>query len=145
MMFRRGFTLIEVLIVMGLFVLLLAFVVPIGLSFYQSQITDETALELASAFDRARSDARLGKSESAYGIKVLSDRYVLFRGDSYATRVSVEDMTTMFPGGTVVTASPSEYVFSKLDAFASATGTVNLIVFGKTHTVSVDKRVTIAN
>jgi type II secretory pathway pseudopilin PulG len=135
-----GFTLLEVLLVLGMGVLFVSLTLPVGVRFYQFQVADETTLEVLSALRVAAFEARLGKHDRAFGIKFFSDRYVIFEGGSYASRTQSEDHVIPFPLGASVASTTSEFVFTKWSGGASATGTVTMTLYDVSHTLSISER-----
>lgn len=135
---HRGFTLLEVIIVVALGVLLVALTLPVGVSYYRSQAADETGAQLLSVFSRAASESRLGKDNGAFGVKFFPDRYVYFGGDSYASRNTARDETYLLPTGVTLSSPFDEFVFAKLTGIPNATGTILLSQFERTLSITVD-------
>lgn len=121
----RGFTLTELLLVIGIMLIIAIFTSPIGISFYQTQLLNETSDGLTSALRSAQSFARSGKHNHSFGVRILSDSYVLFEGDSYASRVVGED-DIFHISGTVVLSGIDEIVFSALDGKPNVVGIISI-------------------
>ena len=118
-----GFTLIELLLVITLITLIGIISSPIGISFYRSQLLNETSDGLVSALRQAQSFSMSGKNEHSYGVRILPDAYIIFEGDTYGTRLEGEDQ--IFPVAAAVTISGiDELVFSK---FVGAPNTEGII------------------
>ena len=109
----RGFTLIELLIVIGISTVLAGFVVPTGITFYQTQILDDASSSILGTLRSARSEAVFQKNDRPFGVKFLSGSYVLFQGPSYAARVASEDESFELPLGVSATGI-DEILFTKL-------------------------------
>lgn len=123
---ERGFTFLEVLIVLAISVLLAILTFPIGLRFFQSQLLDEAVSGIENALRRAGAQSFSQKNDSAFGVKFLSGSYTLFQGNSYATRVVNEDENFILAQNISV-GGPNEIVFTKLSATTtSAVFTVTL-------------------
>lgn len=117
----RGFTLIEILLVISIMTIIGVFVPPIGMSFYRAQQLNETSDGLMSALRQAQIFALTDKGNQSYGVYIQQDKYVVFKGAEYATRVESEDL--VFPIATSVSVvGPSEVVFSELTGEPSVTG-----------------------
>ncbi len=136
--FTKGFTIFEVLIVIGISTLLIALTAPMGFRFYQVQVADETTVGVLSALQSATREARLGKNDHAFGIKFLSDRYVIFEGDQYTARIPAQDQTYALPLGTSIGSTTDEIVFAKVTGIPSATGTFSIGLYGVTHMIAVN-------
>ncbi|MBU1349055.1 prepilin-type N-terminal cleavage/methylation domain-containing protein [Patescibacteria group bacterium] len=135
---RVGFTLIELVIVIGIMAVIVAVTAPLTIRSYQNQLVAETAQQLAETLRRAQSRATAARGDSPHGVKILSDGYVLFQGRSYATRVVAEDETTPIPSSITVSSTATEVVFSKLYATSSMVGTMSVIGAGGTIDVTVN-------
>ncbi len=123
----RGFTLIEMLIVIAMIFVVGAFAFPLTISFLEAQVLDETTSDVTSAFRRAQAQAVFGKHANSFGVKILSNQYLIFEGSSYILRIQSEDESFSIPSRLSVTGL-SEVVFDKGTGVPSATGTVNFSV-----------------
>ena len=135
---RRGFTIFEVLLVIGIGTLLLALTLPIGFRFYQQQVADETGESVFSALRNAEYAARLGKHDNAFGVKFFPESYVLFEGSAYATRVIAQDQVFAIPLGATVVSSTNEVVFAEVSGRPNATGTVTTQMYGRTRAFIIE-------
>ena len=83
----RGFTIVELLIVLGIGVLMAVAVTPIYSNLVPASDSTQVASEIIQTIRiaRARSVARL--EDSSFGVKFLPNQYVLYKGASYATGV----------------------------------------------------------
>jgi prepilin-type N-terminal cleavage/methylation domain-containing protein len=133
----RGFTLVELLVVLAIGTMLLSLTLPVGLRFYQTQVVDEATTDMVLDLRRASAEARAGRGGTAFGVRYFSDRYVTFVGDSYETRDSLRERIVTLPASGVITASPEEFVFAHFSGVVNATGTVTLSLFGVTRVVAV--------
>ena len=114
-----GFTVFELLIVMGIFALIIAVATPVGITFYLSYQFDSESNLLTALLRHARNLSMVNYSESDHGLHVLSDKYVVFEGASYATRIQANDKK--FPRDTVITLTgPTELVFAALSGQAAS-------------------------
>ncbi len=80
--YRNGFTLLELMIVIGLLVAFTAMLLPYGINFYDSRILDEESITLANVLDRARSHAVSGKEDSDWGVDFfyVEEEYKIIKG-----------------------------------------------------------------
>jgi prepilin-type N-terminal cleavage/methylation domain-containing protein len=136
--FTKGFTIFEVLIVIGISTVLLALALPVGFRFYQFQVADETTTGILSALRNAESRSRLGMEGDTFGVKLLPDSYVLFQGDSYVARVVSHDETFPLPPGTSIESAGDEIVFARVTGIPSATGTIAITLYDRTHEIEVN-------
>lgn len=85
---ERGFTYAEVIVVMGIVAMLFGVVYTSTLKAQQSTSIESTVLALISDIKNQQTNAMNGYSigasiSSNYGVHFESDRYVLFKGDTY--------------------------------------------------------------
>lgn len=134
--YARGFTFIELMLVIALITLIGAFIAPVGLSYYQSQLLNETSDGLVSALRQAQSFAYTGRHNHAFGVFVTADAYTIFEGDTYASRIISEDM--IFPIASTVTVSGlQEIVFSEMSGIPRATGVVTAVSGNKMSHIDI--------
>jgi prepilin-type N-terminal cleavage/methylation domain-containing protein len=124
-MFQRGFTLVEMLIVLAIALLLFAVIGSIASNTYpkhslraQTDVVIQTLRE-AQAFTLAR------KYDSVWGVHLTSSGLTLFAGASYAARNATYDQTHSFPSGITVSGL-TDVVFDALRGTTSQTGTITL-------------------
>lgn len=93
---RRGFTLVELILVMGIFALLAALSSINFFSVY-SRANLGTSSDLLVA-DLRTQQAKAMAGEGSLGLQAFPDRYVVFRGESYAPG-NPSNFTTTLPAG----------------------------------------------
>jgi type II secretory pathway pseudopilin PulG len=133
----RGFTLVEVLLTIGISMLLLALTVPIGLPYYQAQVADETTTDVLLNLRRAHTEARLGKNANSFGVRFFPDHYVTFEGENFASLVAGSAQEFILPGGATLATTHNEFVFASSSGLPMATGTIAVSLFGATRTLLV--------
>jgi len=134
----KGFTFIEVLVVLAIVIILLTLSVPLGIHFYKSQQLDTTVEGVIQALRRARLQATT-QSEHSFGVFLgegYSGQYVLFRGDSYKNRDD-EEVFEISPD--IFFSGLSEVVFSKLDGKPSDVGNIYLTNGYATRTININE------
>lgn len=121
---QRGFTLVEMLLSVGIIAILTGLSVPVYATFAARNDLDLNHQSTAQALRRAQTYARAVEGDSQWGVSIQSNQTVLFKGASYATRDAGFDETTSFGPG--VTSTTGEIVFAKLSGAPSTTGGVTL-------------------
>lgn len=97
---NKGFTLVEILLAVGVFVLIVILAAPVGLDFYLNyQLVSETRL-LTSLLSQARNLAMVNYNQSGHGVYFGPSDFVLFQGGAYASREISKDRA--FPRVTVI-------------------------------------------
>lgn len=94
---RRGFTLVEMLIVIALTAMLAGLGAVASFTFLRSQRLEATAETIVAEITRVRSDAFTQVNDTGHGVEVFTDRIVRFDGNSFATRNISKDAVTYFP------------------------------------------------
>jgi len=111
----KGFTIIEIVLVMGILVLIFAMGVPVAVSFYLDyQLTSETRI-LVAVLSRARNFALVNYNESNQGVRIDAQNFVIF------------PLNHEFPRAQAINVSgPTELVFEALSGrTTSSTFTLN--------------------
>ena len=137
---KRGFSLLELLLVIAIAVIIFTFSSPFILNFYRTNVVNEAQSNIIDALQRARHYAVLQKNDNSFGVSFtgLADNYVLFQGATYGADVTENEI---FPyDGVIVTSEPAidEVVFSKLTGLPSATGTIAVGFNGFSRYILVD-------
>jgi prepilin-type N-terminal cleavage/methylation domain-containing protein len=112
--FIKGFTLLEILLVIGIISILLVFIVPVSLDFYKNQQLEVQTQSIIQTLRRAQSKAMAVELDSAFGFYITSQNYTLFRGNSYATRDAQYDEVFELPE-IISIGGLTEIVFLKSD------------------------------
>ena len=130
--FASGFTLIEIILVLGILIILAQAVVPsLGLN-TTAQLNESTSqIVVALRTARERSVARV--NNSAHGIFFTintsgADSMTLYQGTSYATRNATYDQITTFDAalGVTTTLSGNEINFSRSLGVPSNVGNISI-------------------
>lgn len=87
----KGFTLIELVLVVALILILSITIVPLSASFIGHERIGEEAKVLASTLRTAQLKSANNYNDSSFGVKFSSGQYVLYQGDSYLSRQTEED------------------------------------------------------
>jgi prepilin-type N-terminal cleavage/methylation domain-containing protein len=122
---KKAFSLLELLIVIAIF----SIFVGMGTSVYYS-MKSHTNLELGTssmveAVRFAESSSQSGKADSKWGVKILTNKIIIFKGDSYALRDTSFDSIFDLPAG-VSGSGLSEIIFEKVSGATANTGTIVL-------------------
>lgn len=143
---RRGFTLIEMMLSVGIMSLLAALALPLYATFASRNNLAVTAQSLASMLRRAEVYARANYGDNQWGVNIQSSAVTLFQGTSYATRNSGLDETLTIPGG-VSSSYSGDIVFSKLSGAPSTTATITMssTAVSTTQTVSINAKGMVAD
>jgi prepilin-type N-terminal cleavage/methylation domain-containing protein len=128
---KKGFTLIEILIVIAISAIILAIVVNAFYSMVRTQALDRDHSSIASLIDQAKSLSINAKSASQYGVYFASSTASLFKGTSYNPADSANqnynlDGRVTISGLNLVGSSTDQILFSRLTGYANASGTISI-------------------
>jgi len=115
----------EIILVVAILGLILAISLPVGWNFYfDYQLNSEREL-LKSVLKQAENLSFINHNESRHGVYINSDNFILFEGNTFASRNSAEDR--FFARTKSISVSgPTEIVFETLSAkTASSTYSLN--------------------
>ena len=134
---NRGFTLIEVLVVIFIFTALLAMSAFFNITFYKGSSFGVDVDTFTTVLQRARGKAMSNINQLNQGVYIDTTKYVLFQGDSFATRNSAFDQDISRNSNLTFT-GPSEVVFGQLSGSSSFQGNIIIKDGPKTATVSLN-------
>jgi len=118
----RGFTLIEVIIAIGIFGILLSAAAPFTARVYRGFLVTSEARTFVYVLRRAETRAMSNIGGQAHGVSWQLPDFVLFRGGSYASRDADFDETYDVDGSVAVSGA-FDVVFAAGSGLPSATGT----------------------
>lgn len=116
---QKGFTIPELLIVMGILAILFGFTTPNLLHFRQRAVINTTVDTLITDLKNQQTKAMVGDTEgsgiiSDYGVYFETNKYTLFRGSSYDPLASSNFSIDLDPSQTFSSNVPdSSIIFSK--------------------------------
>lgn len=134
----KGFTLLEILLVISIIVVLAVLIFPLSLNFYKNQQLESHSQQILQVLRRAQLKAMAIEEDSSFGVHFDNDekKYTLFKGNSYSP-ADLNNEEFDFPG--IITISgPSEVVFSKLEGMPSFIGDIILSSNGLTRTININ-------
>lgn len=136
----RGFTLIEILVVVAILGILLTIATPAFSKFRQRSILNVETEEIISIVNQARIFTMSSRGDKQYGVHFDADKVVLFEGGTYTVGASSNKQHIFSP---VVTLSPIvisgggfNIVFERLTGATTQNGTTTLFVVGDTQASS---------
>lgn len=129
---QRGFTLIEMLIVIGIILVIAGAPLFIDLTSYRADAFRAERAAIVTALQKARADALNNIDQEPHGVAFFPadhpKSYVVFEGDTYAVSdpVKREVFDENYPVAFGAT-SPDEVVFSQLDGSAGFSGDIAVV------------------
>lgn len=116
--YNKGFSLVELLVVMAVLGILASIGAPISYRMYTSYSFDAEEKILIASLREARNTAYANYNENSHGLHIDNDAFVIFEGDSYATRVIANDRI-MDRNSDIVISGPNEIIFASLTGFTT--------------------------
>lgn len=133
---QRGFTLVEVLLIVALLLVLFLGMSPVFVDLFGTAQLDDTTSQIAQTLRIARERSAARYNNAQHGVyfnvnPIGDDSVVLFQGSSYAARNSIYDRVIPFDAGVAITTdfTGDEVVFSRgagRPNIAGTTRTVNV-------------------
>lgn len=129
---NKGISLVEILIVISIIGILSAIIVLNLSKFHNQQALKNTAEDVYALLNEARNNTISSKNSNTYGIHFLSDRAILFAGESYTDSVSNKqidfDSVVRIPdsGGVVLNGGGVDVVFSRITGDTLNYGTITI-------------------
>jgi prepilin-type N-terminal cleavage/methylation domain-containing protein len=128
----RGFTIIEIVIVISILLVLVLAAVPFFQSFSVSHQMETSTQDILNTLRRAQSAAMGSKENSKFGVYLGTGSgasYTFFQGDTYAGRDTEYDEVYTLPPTISLSLNiggGSEIIFGKLKGVPNVTGTITL-------------------
>ena len=145
---HRAFTLIELLIIIGIVAVLAALATPALHSFQSASDLENSAEEVSNALRLAHQKTISSDGDSSWGIyfSTTSSQYVLFKGADYSSRDvavdKVHDVPSFVSISNINLGGGLEEVFNKVSGAAKQQGSISLILTAdpsKTKTIYIEE------
>lgn len=142
---RRGFTLLETLLVVTLMAVIGGVSVPVYQSFQVRNDLDIAADAVVQSLHAAQASSWSVEGDSAWGVKILLGGIAVFKGASYAARDAAYDAIIEVPSS-VAPSGTTEFVFAKLTGLPGAAGDLTLSAsgIGETRVIGVNAKGTVS-
>lgn len=107
---NKGFTLIEVIIVICIFLLLGAIFWPVGANYYRQQVLEKSEQQIVWILKQARANAINQRNSAAFGVNISQGAVTLFEGLNFNQRNQAADSVYKLAPNIVISGE-SEFVF----------------------------------
>ncbi len=130
----KGFTLVELLVVMGIFTVLAGLGLFVSMGFYRSySYSTQTGL-LVSALQRSRSRSMNNINATLHGVHVDATTYTMFQGATYAPADPNNEASVFASGVTSLTSA--DVIFTQLSGSLTS-GPLTMVITDGIHTSTI--------
>jgi prepilin-type N-terminal cleavage/methylation domain-containing protein len=133
----NGFTLIEIIVVIGIFAILGTFGLFATLDSYRSSTLSGERASLVSILSRARANSLSNIDGLPHGVHITPTNYTIFEGSSYDTRAVNMDQTISASNSINHGTSTEDIIFSPLSA-TTTQATITLSNGVRSETIEVN-------
>lgn len=137
----RGFTVLELLLVIAIMAVLLATILPSFMNFRRSSLLNTETMETVTLINRARLLSVSSKNDNQYGIHLESSKVVLFQGTTYNAASTTNEVHVFDPNlvstSTTINGGGSEIVFDKVTGATTQNATTTLLITGTTSSTTI--------
>ncbi len=127
---HQGFSIIEILIVLGIMAILTGITFSVFSSVKKAQALEKDRDSIIEVLRQARSQTLSSKNASQYGVHITSSQITLFTGTSYSVGNSSNQDFILQGSDTIVTISltggGSDVVFNRLTGETNQNGTITI-------------------
>lgn len=145
-MFRKGFSLTEVIVTIAITMLLVAVISSVFLSFDRYQALEGDTAKVTSVLERARQLTLFSKEASQYGVHLEASQVILFKGGTYSVgdqeNVSTSLHSKVLISSYTLTGGGDDVVFDRLTGETSQDGSITLqsrIDTSKTKIINIEE------
>lgn len=129
---NKGFSLIELLVIIVILILISLVVMPSLIDFQREQALKNTTENIVSLLNKAKSDTLSSLNSTTYGVHFESKKMVYFEGDSYSSgnsnnqEIPFESGVEIPSGGINLSNGGSDVVFPRLTGEVNGYGTITI-------------------
>jgi len=127
---KKGFSLIEILIVVGILAFLIGAVLVIMNSFQRGKVLDSAAEEIINSLRLAQSRTLASEGASSYGIYFENNKFTLFKGNFFNAALPDNEIHQLPPTLIIsqinLTDATSSVAFARLTGYAQSYGTIKV-------------------
>ena len=142
MMTQRGFTIIEMLLVVAVMMIITVVAAPLYSNLNNGNQLDAASNILVQDLYQAQTFSRNRSRDTNWGVAVNGQVITLFSGTSYATRDPASDVNYTVPSA-IQLSGTTQIIYSKLYGLPTSTGSFGLTANGKTVNVTVNSKGTV--
>jgi prepilin-type N-terminal cleavage/methylation domain-containing protein len=143
----KGFTIFELILVIAIFAIIFSSTAIVFGNMLNTHRLASKGYEIVQSLREARTDAVSQKENSKWGMYLQTsadtNRYIVFKGDSYASRDSMFDQAVILPESVTFSnidiSGGNEIVFGKRSGETENTGSFDLVTGEDKFSVTVNR------
>jgi len=128
--YRKGVTVVELLIVIAVLGIIFLIVLPQFSKSRENQVLKNGVADILSSVNKARGNTLASLNSSEYGIHFQSDRVVIFKGTSFSSEDSNNEIINITTPANIsditLLGGVSDIYFHRLTGAPSTTGTITI-------------------
>lgn len=132
----KGFTLVELLLVIALMAVVAGFSTPFYARFLTQNSVSVVQDQISSHLRRAQMNTMMGKSNGPWGVTFVSPKLVLFQGSSYATRITALDESFII-NPSISISGLGELIYTKTTGLPNTSASITISGVGSSKTLTV--------
>jgi prepilin-type N-terminal cleavage/methylation domain-containing protein len=144
---NKGFTIFELILVIAIFAIIFSSTAIVFGNMLNENRLASKGYEIVQSLREARTNAVSQKENSKWGVyletSTAPDRYIVFKGDSYASRDSAFDQTVIFSSSVIFSnidiSGGNEIVFGKRSGETENIGSFDLVTENERFNVTVNR------
>lgn len=136
---KKGFTLMELLLVIALIGIVSGLTIPILISYQKKAILASDTFSVAESIRRAQTLARSSAEDDAWSARIDGASMVIYKGTNYGTRDNSFDEPTSI-SVSLSTSGVTEFNFEKLSGITADVGTLIIANDDEQKGVSVNEK-----
>lgn len=140
-LFRSGFTITELLIVVAILGVLMSITIPSFTDFRRSSLLNTDTMGLVTLINKARVLSISAKNDDQYGVHLEGGKAVLFQGGTYSAGAITNEEQVFSAGlalsSIMVNGGGSEILFEKVTGATSQNATTTLLIIGTTASTTI--------
>ena len=135
----RGFTIIEVLIVLSIVAILSGISLPVYKIMQQKNDLKMAGYVTVSAMRRAQILAQAAKEDSSWGIHIENSQVIVFKGSNYANRNTSRDENFVVPSH-ISTGGLTDIIFDKLTGMPQSIGLITFSISNDSINIIINEK-----
>lgn len=133
----RGFTLLEILLVMAIAGILVGLATPILFSYQANNDLYLAESSVKQTIRQAETQSLHGIKDDSWGVYIENGKVVLFKGNDYGSRDQDYDLEVSFAEN-ILLSGLNELYFEKGTGIPNTTGTITLSVYDETIDIVIN-------